>query len=58
MRVRYTLPALAELDAILGYLAERSPQGAARVSARIKTFADLLALHPFAGTRDDLGRLA
>lgn len=53
MKVRYTLPALADLDAILDYLAPRSPQGAARVQARIRTFVDLLPLHPFIGGRTD-----
>ena len=51
MRLRYTLPALADLAEILDYLAPRSPQGAAHV--RIKTFIDLLPLHPFLGTRTD-----
>jgi toxin ParE1/3/4 len=46
VKVRYTLPALADLDEILDYLAPRSPQGAARVKARIKTFVDLLPSHP------------
>ena len=53
MRVRYTLPALADLAEILDYLAPRSPEGAAHVEARIKTFIDLLPLHPFIGTRTD-----
>jgi plasmid stabilization system protein ParE len=53
VKVRYTLPALAELDAILDYLALRSPQGAARVQARIKTFINLLSSHPLIGTRTD-----
>ncbi len=30
MRLRYTLPALADLTSILDYIADRSPQGAAR----------------------------
>ena len=53
MKVRYTLPALADLDGILDYLAPRSPSGAARVQARIKTFIDLLPLHPLIGGRTD-----
>jgi plasmid stabilization system protein ParE len=28
MRLRYTLPALADLASILDYIADRSPQGA------------------------------
>ncbi len=38
-RPRYTLPALADLEAILDYIVVRSPQGARRVQ------------HPFIGTR-------
>jgi hypothetical protein len=33
VKLRYTLPALADLDAILDYIAGRSPQGAQRVHA-------------------------
>ena len=53
MRLRYTLPALADLDAILDYIAARSPQGAKRVQARIQAIIDLLLLHPHIGTRTD-----
>jgi plasmid stabilization system protein ParE len=53
LRIRYTLPALADLDAILDYLAVRSPQGAARVQARIKSLIDLLPTHPLIGARTD-----
>ncbi|MEH2530391.1 plasmid stabilization system protein ParE [Bradyrhizobium sp. AZCC 1588] len=31
MRLRYTLPALADLASILDYIAARSPQRAARI---------------------------
>jgi len=43
VKVRYTLPALADLDDILDYLAPRSSQGAARfnpASNPLSTFAD------------------
>jgi toxin ParE1/3/4 len=53
VRVRYTLPALADLDDILDYLAPRSPKGAARVQSRIKSFIALLPTHPLIGTRTD-----
>jgi toxin ParE1/3/4 len=53
VRLRYTLPALADLDAILDYIAARSPQGAKRVQARIQAIIDLLLLHPHIGTRTD-----
>ncbi len=46
MRLRYTRPALADLSAILDYIAARSPQGARRVQARILTVIDLLVHHP------------
>jgi hypothetical protein len=46
VRLRYTRPALADLGAILDYIATRSPQGARRVQGRIKTIVDLLLQHP------------
>jgi len=51
VRLRYTLPALADLAAILDYIAAHSPQSARRVQARIKTLTDLLLLHPYIGRR-------
>ena len=51
MRLRYTLPALADLRAILDYIAAHSPQGARRVQARIKALTDLLLLYPNIGRR-------
>ena len=51
VRLRYTLPALADLTAILDYIAAHSPQSARRVQARIKTLTDLLLLHPYIGRR-------
>ena len=46
VRLRYTLPALADLSAILDYIAAHSPQRARRVQARIKALTDLLLVHP------------
>ena len=46
MKLRYTLPALADLNAILDYIAAQSPQGARRVQARIQAIIDLLLQHP------------
>ena len=51
MRLRYTLPALADLSTILDYIAAHSPQGARRVQARIQTIIDLLLQHPHIGRR-------
>jgi toxin ParE1/3/4 len=51
VRLRYTRPALADLSAILDYIAGHSPQGAHRVQARIQAAIDLLLLHPNIGRR-------
>jgi len=51
VKLRYTLPALADLGAILDYLAAHSPQGARRVQARIQALTDLLLLNPHIGRR-------
>jgi len=53
MRLRYTRPALADLDAILDYVARHSPQGASRVHARVQTLTDLLLSHPRIGMQTD-----
>jgi plasmid stabilization system protein ParE len=53
MRLRYTQPALADLDAILAYIAEHSPQGAAHVHARIQLVIDLLLSHPNIGVQTE-----
>jgi len=53
VKLRYTLPALADLSAILDYIAAQSPQGARRVQARIQAVTDLLLLHPQIGRRTD-----
>ena len=50
MKLRYTLPALADLSAILDYIAAHSPRSARRVQARIQALTDLL-LHPHIGRR-------
>lgn len=53
VKLRYTLPALADLNSILDYIAAHSPQGARRVQARIQAIIDLLLLYPGIGTRTD-----
>jgi plasmid stabilization system protein ParE len=50
-RLRYTRPALADLEAVLDTIAARSPQGARRVQARIQGVIALLTEFPFIGTR-------
>lgn len=51
MKVRYTLPALADLEAILDYVTERSPRGARRIMTRIQGAERLLAQHPLFGAQ-------
>jgi toxin ParE1/3/4 len=49
VKLRYTLRAAAELDKVLTYIEERSPQGARRVQIRIQVIINLLLRHPHAG---------
>ena len=51
MNLRYTPKALAELDDILTYIAERSPAGARNVQARIQALTTLLVQYPLSGQR-------
>ena len=53
MKIRYTAPAFADLNLILDYVAEHSPQGANRVQARIQSAIDLLRSHPHIGVRTE-----
>jgi toxin ParE1/3/4 len=53
VRLRYTLPALADLSAILDYITVYSPQGAKHVQARIQSIIGLLLSHPHIGTCTD-----
>ena len=61
MRLRYTLPALADLNEILDYISENSPQGAHRVQLRLQRLIDLLLVYPYIGRRTsdpDVRRIA
>jgi plasmid stabilization system protein ParE len=53
MRLRYTQPALADLDSILTYITAHSPQGAARIHSRIATVIGLLLSYPRVGVQTD-----
>ena len=53
MKLRYTLPALADLNSILDYIAADSPRGANRVQRRVHEIVDLLLAHPYSGLRTD-----
>ncbi|GLK80978.1 type II toxin-antitoxin system RelE/ParE family toxin [Methylopila turkensis] len=51
LRLRYTPAALAELEQVLAYLSELSPQGAQRVRTRIRAVLELLSDFPRNGAR-------
>ena len=53
MKIRYTAPAFADLNLILDYVAEHSPQGANRVQGRIQSVIELLTSHPHIGVRTE-----
>jgi plasmid stabilization system protein ParE len=51
LRLSFTPEALAELDEVLTYIADRSPQGAQRVQERLQTIIGFIARHPYAGVK-------
>lgn len=51
MKLVYAPRALRDIDEILSYIAERSPQGARNVSLAIEHAASFCARHPKAGGR-------
>jgi len=53
MRLRYTLPALADLEGILDHVAERSPQSANKIAERIGTITTKLCDRPHMGRRTE-----
>ena len=60
MNVRYTRRALAQIDDVLSYVKDRSPQGATHLRDRILAIVSLLQERPFAGratSRPNIRRL-
>jgi len=53
VRLRYTRPALADLDGLSDYIGPRSPLGLRRVQRRIKTLIEQLPGNPLMGRRTD-----
>ncbi len=53
MKLRYTLPALADLASILDCIVLHSPPGARRVQTHLQAVIDLLLVHPQIGRRTD-----
>ncbi|MGA2124742.1 MAG: type II toxin-antitoxin system RelE/ParE family toxin [Xanthobacteraceae bacterium] len=46
MKVRYTRRAFRQMNAILDYIDDHSPQGARSVKQRLQAAIDLVAAHP------------
>jgi plasmid stabilization system protein ParE len=51
VKLRYTQTALRQIDEALDYVRMRSPQGAARINARMLAAVDLIRNHPNAGQK-------
>ena len=51
MKLRFTPQAISELDAILDYIAARSPHGAERVKARLLGLAGFIQDQPRSGRK-------
>ena len=49
MKLRYTNTALRQIEQLLSYIEDRSPQGAVRVAKRTETVLAVLLDHPNAG---------
>jgi len=49
VRLRYQRRALQQIDKALGYIATRSPDGAAKVAARLTTIVALIQRQSFVG---------
>jgi toxin ParE1/3/4 len=48
VKVRYTRRAFRQMNAILEYIDDHSPQGARSVKQRLQAAIDLVAAHPIA----------
>jgi toxin ParE1/3/4 len=57
VKLRYTRPALADLEQLLDHIQANSPKGARRVQLRIKSVIALLVAHPKIGTPTDNPKL-
>ena len=51
MTLRFQKRALKQIDTALAYIQARSPQGAAKVEARLTAILALLQEHPYVGSR-------
>jgi len=53
MKLRYTLPALADLQSILEHIAAQSPSGSSKVADRLRSVMELARQHPQIGRATD-----
>ena len=54
MKLRYSKRALEQIDKALGYVAEPSPSGDAKIEARLRAILALVQIQPQAGVRTRL----
>lgn len=54
MRLRYQKRALQQIDKALGYIAARSPDGAAKVEARLTAIVTMIQLQGFVGRKTSI----
>jgi len=54
VRLRYQKRALQQIDKALGYIAARSPDGAAKVEARLTAIVTLIQLQSFVGRKTSI----
>lgn len=53
MRVRFTLPALADLESIIDYVAQESPAAADQIAKRVAAVAEMICHQPRSGKVTD-----
>jgi plasmid stabilization system protein ParE len=54
VKLRYSKRALQQIDQALDYIAKQSPQGAAKVAARMTLILTLLQRHPHTGSKTNI----
>lgn len=54
MKLRYSIRSLRQIERAIGYVAARSPQGAAKIEARMRTLLAMLQIYPHAGVKTSL----
>jgi toxin ParE1/3/4 len=57
LKLRYSARSLRQINEALGYIAVRSPKGAANVESRLLALLAMLQIHPHAGVKTRLPRV-